>query len=111
MTTFHGPSPENEPGIGPLTFGGFLEDLAARHRDRLALVYVRRPHRARRCLDLPRSPRTVPGHGEGIDRSGRHPRHASRRAHGEPAGVGRSCMGSGHGRGCRSAVQHVRPSA
>ncbi len=40
MTTFHGPSPENEPGIGPLTFGGFLEDLAARHSDRLALVYA-----------------------------------------------------------------------
>jgi acyl-CoA synthetase (AMP-forming)/AMP-acid ligase II len=40
MTTFHGPSPQNEPGIGPLTFGGFLEDLAARYSDRLAIVYA-----------------------------------------------------------------------
>jgi fatty-acyl-CoA synthase len=40
MTTFHGPSPQNEPGIGPLTFGGFLADLAARYRDRLAIVYA-----------------------------------------------------------------------
>jgi fatty-acyl-CoA synthase len=40
MTTFHGPSPEDEPGIGPLTFGGFLDDVAARHGDRLALVYA-----------------------------------------------------------------------
>src|SRR5262249_11637325 len=40
MTTFHGPSPQHEPGIGPLTFGGFLEDLAARYNDRLAIVYA-----------------------------------------------------------------------
>jgi fatty-acyl-CoA synthase len=40
MTTFRGPSPQHEPGIGPLTFGGFLEDLAARYNDRLAIVYA-----------------------------------------------------------------------
>jgi fatty-acyl-CoA synthase len=40
MTTFLGPSPQSEPGIGPLTFGGFLEHLAARYSDRLAIVYA-----------------------------------------------------------------------
>jgi fatty-acyl-CoA synthase len=40
MTTFHGPSPQNEPAIGPLTFGGFLNDLESRYSDRVAIVHA-----------------------------------------------------------------------
>jgi fatty-acyl-CoA synthase len=40
MTTFTGPSPETEPGIGALTFGGFLEEVAAKFAERPAVVAV-----------------------------------------------------------------------
>ena len=38
MTSFSGPPPETETGIGALTLGGFLTEVAGRHRDREALV-------------------------------------------------------------------------
>lgn len=40
MTTFTGPSPENEPGVGALTFGGFLNELAERYGERPAYTWV-----------------------------------------------------------------------
>ena len=39
MTTFSGPPPETEAGIGALTLGGFLTEVAGRHRDREALAF------------------------------------------------------------------------
>ena len=39
MTTFTGPPADSEVGIGPLTLGGLLEDVAARHADRDAVVF------------------------------------------------------------------------
>jgi fatty-acyl-CoA synthase len=38
MTTFRSPSADTEPGIGALTFGGFLDELAARFGERPALL-------------------------------------------------------------------------
>ena len=38
MTTFTGASPEKEPGVGALTFGGFLEELATTFAKRPALL-------------------------------------------------------------------------
>ena len=40
MTTYSGPPLETEEGIGPLTFGGFLEDLARRFGERPAYVWL-----------------------------------------------------------------------
>jgi fatty-acyl-CoA synthase len=40
MTTFSGPSMETETGVGSLTFGGFLEELADRYGPREAIRYV-----------------------------------------------------------------------
>jgi fatty-acyl-CoA synthase len=39
VTTFRGPPPEAEEGIGALTLGGFLGDVVARHAEREALVF------------------------------------------------------------------------
>ena len=39
MTTFSGPSPETEDGIGPLTLGGFLAEVVRRYGDREALAF------------------------------------------------------------------------
>jgi fatty-acyl-CoA synthase len=39
MTTFRGPPPETEDGIGSLTLGGFLFEVAQRYPDREALVF------------------------------------------------------------------------
>jgi len=39
VTTFFGPSPDAEPGIGALTLGGLLAEATARHRDREAVVF------------------------------------------------------------------------
>ena len=39
MTTFRGPPPETEAGIGSLTLGGFLLEVAQRYPDREALVF------------------------------------------------------------------------
>jgi fatty-acyl-CoA synthase len=39
VSTFSGPAPETEGGIGPLTLGGFLAEVARRHRDREALAF------------------------------------------------------------------------
>ncbi|MDT3442243.1 MULTISPECIES: class I adenylate-forming enzyme family protein [unclassified Pseudofrankia] len=38
VITFTGPDPATEPGIGALTFGGFLDELVARFGERPALV-------------------------------------------------------------------------
>jgi fatty-acyl-CoA synthase len=38
VTTFTGPPVESETYIGPLTFGGFLDELAERHGEREAVV-------------------------------------------------------------------------
>ncbi len=40
MTTFIGPPIETETGVGPLTFGRFLEALTAKYGDREAILYV-----------------------------------------------------------------------
>lgn len=39
MTTFEGPPLDSTPGIGALTLGGFLRDVAAAHGPREALVF------------------------------------------------------------------------
>jgi fatty-acyl-CoA synthase len=39
MTTFRGPLPETEDGIGSLTLGGFLLEVAQRYPDREALAF------------------------------------------------------------------------
>jgi fatty-acyl-CoA synthase len=39
MTVFTGPPAQGEPGIGALTFGGFLDEVAARFGDRPAYVW------------------------------------------------------------------------
>jgi len=39
MTTFRGPDPDTEPGIGAPTLGGLLEQCAARHPQREALCF------------------------------------------------------------------------
>ncbi|HWC38801.1 MAG TPA: AMP-binding protein [Acidimicrobiales bacterium] len=39
MTTFSGPPPETEDGIGPLTLGGFLTEVVGRYGDREAVVF------------------------------------------------------------------------
>jgi acyl-CoA synthetase (AMP-forming)/AMP-acid ligase II len=39
VTTFSGPPPETEDGIGPLTLGGFLAEVVRRYGDREALVF------------------------------------------------------------------------
>lgn len=41
MTTFSGPPPESEGGIGALTLGGFLAEVVSRHGDREALAFRR----------------------------------------------------------------------
>jgi fatty-acyl-CoA synthase len=40
MTIFNGPPLDTETGVGALTFGGFLEELAAKHGERDAIRYV-----------------------------------------------------------------------
>ena len=39
MTTFRGPPLSSEPGIGSLTLGGFLREVATRHADREAIAF------------------------------------------------------------------------
>ena len=39
MTTFSGPPPETEGGIGPLTLGGFLGEVVQRYRQREAVAF------------------------------------------------------------------------
>ena len=39
MTTFRGPSLSTEPGIGALTLGGFLREVADHHADREAIAF------------------------------------------------------------------------
>ena len=39
MTTFHGPSLDEQPGIGALTMGGFLDEVVERFGPNEALVF------------------------------------------------------------------------
>jgi len=39
VTTFRGPPLSSEPGIGSLTLGGFLREVATRHADREAIAF------------------------------------------------------------------------
>ena len=39
MTTFRGPPPETEVGIGALTLSGFILEVTRRHPDREAVVF------------------------------------------------------------------------
>jgi acyl-CoA synthetase (AMP-forming)/AMP-acid ligase II len=39
VTTFTGPPPDTEPGIGPLTLGGLLDEVCARHPSREAIAF------------------------------------------------------------------------
>jgi len=39
VATFAGPPPDTEPGIGPLTLGGLLEEACARHSSRQAVAF------------------------------------------------------------------------
>jgi fatty-acyl-CoA synthase len=40
MVTFSGPAPEDEPGVGALTLGGFLEEVVAKFGERPALLHT-----------------------------------------------------------------------
>ncbi|HEY2430898.1 MAG TPA: AMP-binding protein [Acidimicrobiales bacterium] len=76
MTTFSGPPPETEGGIGALTLGGFFAEVVGRHRDREALAWRRAG-----------SPATTRWTYEQLGREGRR--------------IGRALLAAGVGKGTR----------
>jgi acyl-CoA synthetase (AMP-forming)/AMP-acid ligase II len=76
VTTFSGPPPESEGGIGALTLGGFLAEVVSRHGDREALAF--RPGRSAETMRWT------------YDQLGREARQ-----------IGRSLLAAGVGKGTR----------
>ncbi len=97
MTTFAGPPPEAEEGIGALTLGGFLLEVTRRHASREAIAFPTRP-------GTWRSHATGSGHEFGPTRSGEVVRWTYADLLAEARAVARALLAAGAGKGTRVAI-------